>query len=116
MPVNLLKRRSSHAMRSVRPLDSSKAMAIVRKVYDAVETMLWASLLVFLGYFLVCVMPHLSEIRSRAETIRVSKISSDNSFFCEKWGMKLGTHEHTLCTMDLQQLRQKIEQDLLDDL
>jgi len=26
-------------------------------------------------------------------------------FYCEKWGMKTGTHEHTLCTLDLQEIR-----------
>jgi hypothetical protein len=91
-------------------------MAIARKVYDTVETVLWAGLLAFLGYFLIYVLPHMSEIRSRAETVRVAKISSDNSFYCERWGMKPGTHEHTLCTMELQELRRQVQQEMLDDL
>ncbi len=115
MPINLLRTRSSHPMTSTRPLDSSKAMTVVRKVYDVVESILWAGLLVFVGYFFIYILPHLPEIRSRAEAIRMSKISSENSFYCEKWGMKPGTHEHALCTMDLQKLRQKIEQEIVDD-
>jgi hypothetical protein len=116
MPVNLLKDRSSHRATSVRPRESSKAMAVVRKVYDIVETFLWAGLVAFIGYFLIYVLPHMSEISSRAETVRIAKISSDNSFYCEKWGMKPGTHEHTLCTMDLQELRHRVQQEMIDDL
>ena len=90
-------------------------MTVVRMVSDYVESLLWASVLVFVGYFLICIAPNLPEIRSRAESIRLLRISAENSFYCEKWGMKQGTHEHTLCTIDLQQLRKKIEKEFADD-
>lgn len=116
MPVNLVKRTSPHPMPSMRPGGSSKAMAVVREAYDLVQAILWAGPLIFLGYFFIYVLPHLSEISSRAETVRISKISSENSFYCEKWGMKPETHAHTLCTMDLQELRHQVREELLDDL
>ena len=89
-------------------------MVVIRKVYDYVESVLWASLAVFVSYFLIFVVPKLPEIRSRAESIRMLRVSAENSSYCEKWGMKPGSHDHTLCKMDLQELRDKIEQELAD--
>jgi len=36
--------------------------------------------------------------------------------YCEKWGMKAATHEHALCTLDLQKIRDKVEQRIADDM
>jgi hypothetical protein len=90
-------------------------MTVVRKVYDYVECFLWANLFVFLGYFLIYIVPDLQEIRSRAESIRILKLSEENGAYCEKWGIKPGTHEHTLCKNDLQGLREKVEQEFADE-
>jgi hypothetical protein len=87
-------------------------MIVVRKVYDNVECALWAALLSFAIYFVICVAPNLPEMGRRAESLRALKIAAENRAYCEKWGMKQGTHEHVLCTIDLQQLRQQIENDL----
>ena len=77
---------------------SSKAMTVVRQVYDWVESTLWAALLAF-----------------RAESMRAPKIAAENRSYCEKWGMRSGTREHTLCTIDLQALRKSIQLELSDD-
>ena len=94
---------------------SSKAMAVVRQVYDWVESALWAALLAFVIYFLVNVVPILPEMTRRAESTRALKIAAENRSYCEKWGMKSGTREYSLCTIDLQQLRKSIERDLSDE-
>ena len=96
------------------PMKSSTAMIIVKKVYDWVESALWAGLTAFVIYFSIYVAPNLPEIGRRVENIRNMKNAAENSSYCEKWGMKRGTREHTLCTMDLQELRKKIEQDFAD--
>ncbi len=93
----------------------SKAMAVVGLVYDCVECGLWALSVAFVLYFVIFLLPHLPENARRAESIRALNIAEENRAFCEKWGMKQGTHEHLLCTMDLQQLREKIRQDSADD-
>lgn len=99
---------------TVSPLKSSKAITVVRIVYEWVESALWAGLTAFLVYFLLYIAPHLPEIRRRIENIRIMQNTAEDSSYCEKWGMKRGTHEHTLCTMDLKEIRQKIEQDFSD--
>jgi hypothetical protein len=90
----------------------SKAMAIIRQVYDLVESALWAGLIAFVLYFVIYIVPTLPEVARRAESIRSANIAAENSAWCEKWRMKRGTHEHTLCTMDLQEFRDKIEDEL----
>jgi len=77
-------------------------MTLVRKVYDTVECALWAALLSFVIFFAICVAPDLPENARRAASIRALNIAEENKSYCEQWGMKRGTHEHTLCTMDLQ--------------
>jgi hypothetical protein len=90
-------------------------MIVVRKVYDNVECALWAGLLSFVIYFATMIAPNLPEMARRAESLRALKTAGENRAYCEKWGMKPGTHEHAVCTMDLRQLRRKIKQDLADE-
>ena len=100
--------------KTARPMKSSKAMIIIRKVYDWVESALWAGLTGFVIYFSIYIVPNMSEIGRQVENVRIMKNAAENSSYCEKWGMKRQTHEHTLCTMDLQELRKKIEQEFAD--
>ncbi len=86
-------------------------MIVVRKVYDNVECALWAGLLSFVLWFVTCVAPNISETVRRAESLRALKTAEENEAYCEKWGLKLGTREHALCTIDLRHLRQRIESD-----
>jgi len=88
----------------------SKAITIVREVYDWVESALWATTIAFVIYFL----SNVPEIARRAESIRTMNNAAENSAYCEKWGMKRGDHKHMLCMMDIQELRKKIEQDFAD--
>ena len=94
---------------------SSKAMAVVRQVYDWVESALWAALLAFVIYFVIHILPNLPESVRHAESMRALTIAAENHSYCEKWGMRSGTHAHSLCTIDLQQLRKSIQHDLADD-
>jgi hypothetical protein len=84
---------------------SSKAMTVVRQVYDWVESALWAALLACVVCFVINVVPNLPETTRRAESVRALKIAAENRSYCERWGMKQGTPEHSRCTIDLQQLR-----------
>jgi hypothetical protein len=42
-----------------------------------------------------------TEALAAAERHRAQELTSENNFYCEKWGMAAGTHQHTICTMDL---------------
>jgi hypothetical protein len=90
----------------------SKTMLIVRQVYDWIEAALWASLASFVICFLIFVAPNVPEMARRAENARVLKESAENRAYCVQWGMKDGSREHTLCTIDLREFRRKIEKDL----
>ena len=96
-------------------MNSSRTLTLIRQVYDYVECALWAALLAFVIYFLIGVVPNLPEMTRRAEGVRVLNVAAENSSYCEKWGMKRGTHAHTLCTMDLQDFRKHIERDLAEE-
>lgn len=93
---------------------SSKAITVVRQVYDWVESALWATLLACAAYFVIDVVPNLPEMTRRAESIRDLKVAAENRSYCERWGIKGGTPEHSRCTIDLQQLRRSIERDFSD--
>jgi signal transduction histidine kinase len=90
-------------------------MVVIRQVYDWVESALWAGLVAFVIYFLVNVVPNLPEMTRHAVSMRALKIAAENRSYCEKWGMKQGTHEHARCTVDLQELRTRIARDLSDE-
>jgi hypothetical protein len=96
-------------------MNASKTMIVVRKVYDNVECALWAGLLSFVIYFATIVAPSLPEMARRAESIRALRATEENGAYCERWGMKPGTREHTACTMDIRELRAKIGQELADE-
>jgi hypothetical protein len=55
------------------------------------------------------------EARAIAEAQRVQKISEQNKFYCEKWGMPARSREHLICTMDLDYIRQEVEQRIADE-
>lgn len=90
------------------------ALVLIRRVYDLVHTLLWALGAATLVWILVN-LPALSEARTRAEAQRAEGIDAENHSYCEKWGMKAGTHAHTICVLDLQELRAGHERRLAED-
>jgi hypothetical protein len=49
--------------------------------------------------------PRIVDARAVVQRELLQEISDENRFYCEKWGMKSSTHAHTLCTLDLQEIR-----------
>ena len=93
---------------------SHNAWTTIRRVYDIVHMALWA-LLVAGTVFLLLQIPRMREARAIAEAQRALEISEQNRFFCEKWGMRAGSHEHLTCTMDLGQIRREVEQRIAEE-
>ncbi|HET7849418.1 MAG TPA: hypothetical protein VFL51_10210 [Pseudolabrys sp.] len=89
---------------------SRKAWRRIHAVYDHVHAALWAMLFVFVLYTVVFVTPQLLAARVAFEREQAQEIAAEDSSYCAKWGMPAGTHRHTLCTLDLQQLRASIAQ------
>ena len=89
--------------------------AWVRRITEIAPTVLWA-LAVAGAAIMIMYFPRILEARATIERQRAQEITEENRAYCEKWGLKAGTHEHTLCTLDLQEIRAKVEQRIADDL
>jgi hypothetical protein len=93
---------------------SRNAWTIIHQIYDTLHNALWALGIAWV-VFLLLHIPQMRDALAIAEAQRVLEISQENKFFCEKWGMRAGTHEHLICTMDLDAIRAKVEQRIADD-
>jgi len=93
----------------------SAGRARKRRIYHTVHAALWALLAAWV-IIMVANLPHISKARATAERQGTQEIAEENRVYCEKWGMKAGTHEHTLCTLDLQEIRAKVQQRIVDDM
>jgi hypothetical protein len=93
---------------------SRNSWTIIHQVYDTVHMALWALLVAGTVYLLLHI-PQMRDARAKAEAQRALEISQENKLYCEKWGMRVDTHEHTICTMDLDAIRAKVEQRIADD-
>jgi hypothetical protein len=93
---------------------SRNGWTIIRRVYETVHMALWA-LLVAGVTFLLLNIPRMQEARAIAEAQQVQQIAEENRFYCEKWGLRVGSHEHVICTMDLVHIRKDVEQRIADE-
>lgn len=93
-------------------MNTDRAMALVRGVYDEVHLALWAALIAFLLYFSVFVAPKLPELRAAAEAAQLQQITAENEAFCAKWRMGPESPMHSECLFDLRQFRANIENQL----
>ena len=89
--------------------------AWVRRITEIARTVLWA-LAAAWAAIMIMHFPRIVEARVTIERQRAQEITQENRVYCEKWGLKAGTHEHTLCTLDLQEIRAKVDQRIADDL
>jgi hypothetical protein len=87
----------------------------ISRIYEIARTTLWAVVAAWAAIMIMNI-PRIVEARATLERQRVQEIFEENRLYCEKWGMRAGTHEHTLCTLDLQEIRGKIEQHIADDM
>ena len=85
------------------------------RLHRILHTALWAALALWLA-ILVTSLPKISQARAVVERQRALELIAENHSYCTKWGLAVGTHEHTLCTMDVQEMRAKHEKRLADDL
>jgi hypothetical protein len=83
---------------------------LIGKIYDAVHVALWSGLFAFVIFFLAFTVPELPRLRAEAQARQVLAIAAEDKGYCEKWGFHAGTHGHSLCVLDLQELRAQIKQ------
>jgi hypothetical protein len=93
------------------PHDIKKA---VRRIYGEINAALWALLCVATLYVALFVLPHAREFWARAERQLAQEIAAENSLYCEKWGMAVGTPKFESCALDLQKIRAAAERRLAE--
>jgi len=93
---------------------SRSAWANIRRIYNVVHTTFWALLAAWVAIIIVNI-PRLQEARAAIERQRAQQILEENRFYCEKWGLGPTTHEHVICTMDLNDIRAQVEPRLVED-
>lgn len=87
---------------------SKKAWDTIGLVYDQVHLALWASLISFVLYFVIVVMPTLPAAQAEFQRERIQQISAEYEFYCNKWGMSAHSPTHDKCILDLQAFRTQI--------
>ena len=88
---------------------ASKIWRLIGRIYDVVESALWALLITFMIFFIVFVVPKIPEIRANIVNIRAEEIATENAALCERLGMKAGTREHERCLIEVETFRLKVE-------
>jgi len=106
-----------HSMRPKAKLtrQTSRTGELFRKIHDTAHAAFWA-LAVACSMWFVINFPRIVDARAVIVRERLQEISAENRLYCEKWGMKAGTHEHTLCTLDLQGIREREGARIANDL
>jgi len=92
-----------------------KNWSAIHRVSDTMQVALFLLLAAFLVIFIVN-FPRILHAQAIAQRQHALEIASENRFYCEKWGMKSATREHTQCTLDLQEVRARVEQHVSEDL
>ena len=93
---------------------SRSTWSIIRGIYDIVHMALWVLAAAWVAVFINSI-PRIPEALATAERQRALEISKENKFYCEKWGMRANSHEYVICTMDLNEIRAKVEKRIAED-
>ena len=98
-----------------RPRKPTKLSSTIVKIYDTVHAALWAVGVALVIFFCVFTLPGMMQFSADLEAKRIQAIAAENKRYCEKWHFPAGTHEHSLCVLDLNELRAKIQQRQIED-
>ena len=99
----------------MRSASDSRGMIHFRRIYDLVEQGLLA-LGIVMGLVAIWAILNIPQARETFAGIGEQEISEENRHYCEKWGRKAGTHEYTLCTIDLYEIRANQTKRISDDM
>ncbi len=96
-------------------MSSKKMMDTIGAIYDQIHLALWASLISFLGYFAIVVVPNIPAAQGKYQIQRIQQIAVEHEDYCKKWGMGGHTKAHDQCILDLQAFRAQIEKRIYDE-
>lgn len=96
-------------------MNSERAMAVLRRVYDEVHLALWATLTAFVVYFAAFVAPGLPRIHARAQILRAQAAAAEQNSVCDSLGMGPKSPMYDRCIAGLRQYRARVEQQFAAD-
>ncbi len=96
-------------------MPSKKTWATLGLLHDHVHLALWASLIAFLVYFGIVVVPNIPAAQARFQRHRIQEIRAEHEFYCNKWGMVAPSRAHDQCILDLQAFRAQVENRIYDE-
>jgi hypothetical protein len=96
-------------------MKSEKIRQKVGRLYDRVETMLWALMIASIVFFIAFILPEVPDIRANIVSTRGEEIAVENADLCERLGIKPGTREHEHCLIEVGAFRLKVEQRVDDE-
>jgi len=73
------------------PMKSNRVWELISHVYDNVHAALWATLLAFVIYLGIFVIPMMPRIQEQYQRVRAQEIADENALYCKKLNMKVGT-------------------------
>jgi hypothetical protein len=97
------------------PMKPDRIWELISHVYDNVHAALWATLLAFVIYFGIFVIPKIPSLREQYERIRAQEIADENALYCKKLNMKARTQEFNECLLVLGNFRLKVEQRIYEE-
>lgn len=95
---------------------STKIMELAKRVHRNVEVVLWATLLTFVIYVMIFVLPRIPEVQAQNAIVRVQEISAENAWLCEKLSMERGTDRYNQCLLAVGEFRHTVEKRAYNDL
>jgi Na+/H+ antiporter NhaC len=91
------------------PMKSNRVWELIGHVYNNVYAALWATLLAFVIYLGIFVIPMMPSIQEH-QRVRAQEIADENALYCKKLNMKVGTQAFNECLLVLGDFRLKVEQ------
>jgi hypothetical protein len=82
---------------------------LIDRVYAAVEVTL-VGIMALLAYGLIDAVLHSAQYREQSESQLAKEIADENLRFCERRGLIAGSHDFTVCTLDLNEVRARHEE------
>jgi hypothetical protein len=94
---------------------NSSLRARIGQVYDHVHLALWSSLIAFLLFFTLIVLPKVPAQQARHQAMRMLQNEAEYDAYCRGWGLMPGTRLYAQCLTDLAQFRRSVERQFAED-
>ncbi len=101
--------RALHCHKVGNAMRSIKISAVISRAYDNVQMALWASLLAFVVWFAIAVVPEMPARRAEFEAHRARELAGENAQLCKKLNFLRGSREYDQCVLDIGQFRLRVE-------